>query len=133
MGGSVLILDTQRASCSVLAQALGYDGYRVDVVVDGHEAVERCSAYDVIVADVAASVVLRLKARAPSTEIVVLASADGLDDALVAVRQGAFDFVLEPFYADDISLTIACAAAHRHGRSFTSALTYVRRNVDLLR
>jgi DNA-binding NtrC family response regulator len=133
MGSCVLILGTRLAVCTTLATALGHDGFEVDLVTDEREAVERSDHYDVVVADISAAVIPLVKARSPHTEVVVLAPAARVDDALAAVHQGAFDFVLEPFLADDVSLTVACAAAQRRGTAIGSALAFVRKNVDLLR
>jgi hypothetical protein len=49
------------------------------------------------------------------------------------VQRGAFDFVLRPFFVEDISLTVACAAARRQRLGLGSALTHVLPNHQLLR
>jgi DNA-binding NtrC family response regulator len=152
MASCVLIVDTRRGTCGALATALGHDGFEVDFVADENEAVERGCYYDVVLVDLttsiaspgvagahsppegrAGSIVQRLKARSPATEIVLLAPATGVDQALHAVDQGAFDFVLEPYFPDDVSLTVACAAERRRGTRIGSALAFVRKNAELLR
>ena len=69
---------------------------------------------------------------AGDVDLVVVASPAQIDDAVAAVRRGAFDFVLRPFYVDDISITVACACARRQ-RGYDNVLAHVPKNADLLR
>lgn len=130
--GRVLVADPDHSTCELLREALGYDGFEVAVATERAEALA-LGDFDVVVADIDLDLLGAIKARAPGTEVIVTTSSKALDEALVAVRQGAFDFVLRPFFVEDISLTVACAAARRLRASLESPLGHVRKNHDLLR
>lgn len=117
----------------MLWEALTHDGYRVEVACDSMSALAYANDFDVVVADLGLGIIEALQARKSLAELVVLATPARIDDALASVRRGAFDFVLRPFYIDDISITVACACARRQQLGFDSVLAHVPRNVDLLR
>jgi DNA-binding NtrC family response regulator len=89
--------------------------------------------YDVIIVDIGLDLLEAIKAHDAAVEVVVLALPDRANDALRWVQRGAFDFVLRPFFVEDISLTVACAAARRQRLGLGSALTHVLPNHQLLR
>ena len=132
MVGSVLVADRESSSRELLCQALAQDGFRVEVAGDRPTALAYADAndFDVIVADIRLDLLRVLKKRWPSTEVVLVTCATTLDDAIAAVRQGAFDFVLRPFYIEDISLTVACAAARRQRVDLTIPIRHIRKNHD---
>jgi DNA-binding NtrC family response regulator len=128
MVGSVLIADAESSSRELLCRALAQDGFRVEVAVDRAEALAYANDFDVVIADIRLDLLGAMKKRRPSTEVVLVTCATTLDDALAAVRQGAFDFVLRPFFIEDISLTVACAAARRQRVDLTIPIRHIRRN-----
>lgn len=131
MVGSVLIADAE--PCGLLREALCQDGFHVDVATTRTAALAYANDFDVVIADIRLGLLAPLKARAPATEVVLVTCARTLDQALVAIHRGAFDYVLRPFFVEDISLTVACAAARRHRVGFGSVLLHVRKNHDLSR
>lgn len=120
----------ETATRELLRRALGHDGFHVDAVASHDEIVGREATYDVVLGRIPGDEIPALKARAPRTELVVMTSLEGLAEAHAAIRLGAFDFVLEPFFLDDVSLTVACASARRRGR-LDDLFCYVRRNHEL--
>jgi two-component system response regulator AtoC len=133
MVGSVLVAEQEPATRELLREALVQDGFRVEVAASSSEALAHASDFDVVLADIRLDLLAALKARAPLTEVVLLTGATSLADAVAAVGRGAFDFVLRPFFIEDISLTVACAAARRQRAGLGSTLTHVRKTRDLLR
>lgn len=133
MVGSVLVADCDSDSRELLRQALVQDGYRVEVARDRIIALAHVHAndFDVVLADLRLDLIRPVKTRRPTTEIVVMTGETTLDEAIAAVRQGAFDFVLRPFFVEDISLTVACAAARRQRIDLTIPIRHIRKNHDL--
>lgn len=135
MSGRILIADRDPETREQVRHVLVEDGYRVDITCDRAAALELAETgiYDVIVVDVALDLLADLELGRSDLEVVVLASPSSMDEALSAVRRGAFDYVLRPFDAEDVSMTVACAAARRAGGHFEIVLGHVRKNHELLR
>lgn len=112
MVGTVLIADCDASSRSLLREALEQDGYHVATAADRSEALAYVCAFDVVIADVRLDLVGVLQARFPWSQIVVLTESCTLDEALASIKRGAYDYVLRPYYVEDVSLTVACAAAN---------------------
>jgi len=86
-----------------------------------------------VIADLAFDLLAAVHARDPMTELVVLALPYNIEDAVACVRRGAFDFVLCPVSVEDLSVTVACAAARRQRLGLGSVLSHVRPNHALSR
>jgi DNA-binding NtrC family response regulator len=134
--GRILIADRDPETRELVRRVLAEDGYCVDVICERAPAVElvESGVYDVVVVDVDMDLLADLELGRGDFAVVLVASSSGIDEAISAVRRGAFDYVLRPFYAEDISLTVACAAARRGGGSRLDVpLAHVRKNHELLR
>ena len=130
MDARILIVAPEPAIREQLRTALDHDGFDVDAVASHDEMSGFEASYDVVVGRFPCGEVARFKERAPETELVLLTTLERLAEAHAAIREGAFDFVLEPFFLDDVSLTVACASARRRGR-LDDLFCYVRRNHEL--
>lgn len=126
----MLIIDPDASTRALLREALEQDGFDVDTAMSPMAALD--GDHDVIVVDIGTDIGPLLLARPPHLQIVVLADSGRVDDAMAAVCCGAFDFVLRPFYVEDVSLTVACAAARCRGRTLDNALFYIQKNHELL-
>jgi DNA-binding NtrC family response regulator len=126
VSGSLLIIDPDDSTRGVLYEALRQDGFLVDLAAD--PTVRLARDYDVVLVDITTDVGPLLLTCPAHTQIVVLTCSERLADANAAVLCGAFDFVLRPFYVEDVSLTVACAAARRCGRTLDSVLFHVQKN-----
>ena len=128
--GTILIVDRDAATRELLRELMVEDGYDVLLAADRAEALAIMAvvASDVIVADLSAGIV----ECGPRTAVVLLAASNGVDEAVAACKRGAYDYVLRPFYAEDLSLTVACAVASRSPRRLDRALAHVRKNHELL-
>ena len=130
MVGSVLIADPEPVTQRLLREALVHDGFHVEIAADRGGAIAYANAFDVVVADIRLDLFTILKTRAPATEVVLVTCAKTLDEAIAAVERGAIDFVLRPFFVEEVSLTVACAAARRQRLGLVSPLSHVRKNHD---
>lgn len=132
MDGHILIADQEGAARQRLCEALTHDGFSVTCVSSRIEALAFRGDVDVLITDVTLELVPMFQALRPLTQIVVLASPGHIDEALAAVRQGAFDLVLRPYFIEDVSLTVACACARRNRHDMTMPLALIPRNHDAL-
>src|SRR5574341_1121443 len=54
-----------------------------------------------------------VKARAPATEVIVITAYATAENAVRAMKLGAYDYVLKPFKVDEIGLVVEKALEHR--------------------
>ena len=119
-GASILVVDDETAARLTLDAILKRHGARVDTAADGAAAMEmlRGTSYDVVLLDlrmpgVDGTAVLRWQTRRGSdTQFIVLTAHGSLESAIVAVRAGAYDYLLKPCSVDQILATTESALEH---------------------
>ncbi|MDX6398828.1 MAG: two-component system, OmpR family, response regulator, partial [Gaiellaceae bacterium] len=101
----VLVAEDQLKMASVIRRGLVEEGYAVDVVPDGQEAVIRATAteYDVIVLDVMLpkldgfEVCRRVRAAGVWSPVLMLTARDAVEDRVEGLDAGADDYLTKPF------------------------------------
>ncbi len=119
----ILVVDDEehiRTSLSIFLQSKGFE---VDVACDGREAVSTISTqeYFLVFTDISMpgmdglEALARIRTISPDTEVVMITANLELENAVLAMRCGAFDFITKPFYFDSIEATIGrVLAKHDH-------------------
>jgi two-component system OmpR family response regulator len=100
-----LVAEDQLKMASLLRRGLIEEGYAVDVVANGREAVIRGAAteYDVIVLDVMLpeldgfEVCRRLRASGAWSPVLMLTARDAVEDRVAGLDAGADDYLSKPF------------------------------------
>ena len=119
----ILVADDKENILRLFARFLG-DGYELTTAADGGAALALVASreFDVVVTDLRMPVVdgfevLRaVKARSPATEVVMMTAYATVQDAVRAMKQGAYDYLEKPFDPDDAMLVIARALERRRMR-----------------
>ena len=101
----VLVAEDQLKMASLIRRGLVEEGYAVDVVPDGREAVVRATAteYDVIVLDVMLpqldgfEVCRRVRASGVWSPVLMLTARDAVEDRVAGLDAGADDYLIKPF------------------------------------
>jgi len=101
----VLVVDDDVNLAAMLRRGLTEDGYRVDVVGDGTQAIWQASetAYDVVVLDVMLpgadgfSVCRQLRAADVWTPVLMLTARTAMADRVTGLDTGADDYLAKPF------------------------------------
>ncbi len=118
----VLVVDDKenmrRLVARILADAGGYD---VDEAEDGGRALALVAtrSYDVVVTDIRMpgadgfELLAAVKARDPSVEVIMMTGYATVQDAVRAMKQGAFDYLEKPFDPDAALALVARAAGHK--------------------
>jgi DNA-binding NtrC family response regulator len=109
---SILVVDDEKNIREGLAEALGLEGYRVITAADGAEALAAIEGgrVDLVITDLrmprlAGGELLRTATgRYPGLPIIVLTGHGTIEDAVAAMRGGAFDFLTKPVNLDHLSL-----------------------------
>jgi two-component system, NtrC family, response regulator AtoC len=115
----ILVTDDDPVNTQFFADALAEDGYDVEQIHSGEEAVNRLehAAYDLLVTDVRLPGISGLEVtRAvhhahPDLPIVVMTGFGSMETAIEAIREGAFDYIAKPINLDELKQTISRALA----------------------
>lgn len=117
----LLIVEDDPALAALLGEYLGESNYHVQVINDGDSAIELLSRehFDLVLSDImlpgASGLAILEKAGgdAVRTIVVLMTGYSGIDDALSAVRKGAYDFVSKPFQLPEIRIRLDNAVRYQ--------------------
>jgi DNA-binding response OmpR family regulator len=101
----VLIVEDERKISAYVKRGLKEQGYAVDAVYTGREAMVACDAapYDLIILDIllpemdGLSVCRALRKRGLRAPILMLTAKDAVDDRVAGLDAGADDYLVKPF------------------------------------
>ena len=120
-GASIVVIDDEPNMCAALRKLLGIEGYAVETFVEPERALEhvRRTHPDVVLVDLMmpnlnGMEVLKRVRNHDSSIIVIMITAHGtIDNAIEAVKEGAFHYITKPFNTNELLLTIRKAVDHR--------------------
>jgi DNA-binding NtrC family response regulator len=113
----ILIADDDAASCELFAEVLEREGYQVDQVQTGDEALSRLpeKLYDLLLVDVrmpgmtGLEVTRAVRKEYPCMPILVMTAFGSMETAVEAIHEGAFDFISKPMNLEELKKTVARA------------------------
>ncbi|MGA8893264.1 MAG: sigma-54 dependent transcriptional regulator [Anaeromyxobacteraceae bacterium] len=125
----VLVVDDKENILRLFEKILA-DGHEVTTASDGTRALALLGSgeFDVVVTDIRMpgaggfEVLAAVKARSPSTEVVMMTGYATVGDAVRAMKEGAYDYLEKPFDPDAAALTVARAAERRRLRDEAASL-----------
>ena len=126
----VMIVDDMPEGCWVMSNLVQRAGYAALTASNGPDALELFSTDkpDLVMLDVCMptmngfEVLAQLRARDHSVPVIMLTAYGKTDDAVRAIRGGAFDYVTRPFNNDELLLTLNRALDDRALRSRSRAV-----------
>ncbi len=126
----VLVVDDDNDIRSLLSDLLKGDGYRVQAVGTGSEALAAVEKErpDLVMMDVklpdqdGLNVLKELKRNHSDLEVIVMTAFGGSSTAIKAMEQGAYDYVTKPFDIDDLLATLKRVFEHADMSNEVSAL-----------
>lgn len=115
--GSILIADDEELLRRVLADTLSEEGYSVEIVDSGSRAWERLhhKSFDLAFFDIRmpdpSGLELLLRAREAQllTPIIIMTGQTTMENAVEAMKRGAFDYLTKPFDLDEVKSLAARA------------------------
>ncbi len=118
---TIVVADDEKNIREGLAEALSIDGYRALPAADGEEALAlvESGAADLVITDLrmpkmgGTDVLNHVVSRYPGLPVIVLTGHGTIEDAVVAMRAGAFDFLTKPVNLDHLSLLVKRALESR--------------------
>lgn len=107
---NILIVDDEENARIGLSKLLSQEGYRVDAVANGHEALDyldqkRVSLVitDINMPEMDGLVFLReLNRDYPSTDVIMMTAYGGVESYLEAMNLGAFEYLNKPIKLDEL-------------------------------
>ena len=116
----ILLVDDEERFLATLARLLNRRGFEVRTAASGGQALEALASGQtatVIVLDVrmpgmdGLEALRRIKGLHPACEVIMLSGEAALDDAIEAVRGGAFDYIQKPCEIDELEAKIRSASS----------------------
>ncbi len=126
----ILVVDDEEQMRGLLAKVLDKSGYQVAACGDGAEAlaVLEKEPMDLVVTDVrmpgmsGMDALKAIKELNPDTVVIIMTAFGSIDQAVQAVKEGAYDYINKPFKIDEMLLTIDKALEERRLRHEVSSL-----------
>ena len=106
----ILVVDDEPAVRDALRRALSLEGYRVELAVDGAEALKQLalSSPDAIVLDIlmpnvdGLEVCRRLRRTGDRTPVLMLTAREAIPDRVAGLDAGADDYLVKPFALEEL-------------------------------
>jgi DNA-binding NtrC family response regulator len=117
----ILVADDEANLRKVLGALLRREGYLVEGVADGAEALERLEreTFSAVISDLrmpgvdGMALLKQVQARWPETPVIIITAHGTVDTAVEALKAGAFDFITKPYDQAELTKVVAKAVATR--------------------
>ncbi len=118
---SILVVDDKDSMRNVIRETLIEEGHRVDAAGNGRKALDliQNKSYDVVVTDLkmpdvdGMKVLEEVKNTDSDTSVIVMTAYGTIEDAVAAMKKGAFDFITKPFDTDYLCVLVKRAMETR--------------------
>jgi two-component system response regulator AtoC len=117
----ILVVDDEEIMRSSLTDWLSEDGYDVLAVEDGFLGIEEVQKrdYDLAIVDLkmpkidGLEVLKRMNKIRPRLPVIIITAYATVDTAVVAMKEGAADYIVKPFNPEEISMIIGKMVEHQ--------------------
>ena len=117
----ILVVEDDRFFRQMYADLLMEEGYEVDTVASGDEAFELLekSGYQLVITDLVMpgmsgiEVLSRVKRQTPTVDVILVTGHANLESAILALKNGARDYILKPFNHEEFKHTVALCFEQR--------------------
>jgi len=113
--GRILVVDDELPVCKSIAGALETEGYQMDAVQSGEEAVKRLAEaeYDLLLVDLmmpgmsGMELLEAVKKEHPTAVVIMITGYPTMKTAVQAVKLGAFDYLPKPFTPKELRVLVS--------------------------
>ncbi len=131
----ILVVDDEDILRDAICEALQRNGHDVVGSPDGDAALERISTetFHVVITDLkmpgkdGMEVLEETRCLLPETPVILITAHGTIQNAVEAMKKGAFDYIIKPFNLDELEILVERALKHR-GLSMENE--YLRTRVD---
>ncbi|MCK4607768.1 MAG: sigma-54-dependent Fis family transcriptional regulator [candidate division Zixibacteria bacterium] len=118
---NILVVDDKDSMRNMLTETLLEEGYRVDAADNGEKALDlaRNKSYDLVVTDLkmpdvdGLQVLDGVKEVDENTSVIVMTAYGTIEDAVAAMKKGAYDFITKPFDTEYLCVLVNRALENR--------------------
>lgn len=118
---SILLVEDDEILRITISDALAKKGWTVAAVEDGIDAGRLINKndYDIIVCDIrlprknGIEILQEAKKLYPETEVIMMTAYGKVEDAVSAMRLGAYDYIIKPFPLEDLIMRIEKIVSHQ--------------------
>lgn len=136
----ILVVEDERKISTYLKRGLEEQGYAVDAVFSGREALEwaEATSYDLIILDIllpemdGLTVCRELRSRDNRTPILMLTARDTVDDRVNGLDSGADDYLVKPFAFKELLARLRAMSRRNVDMPKTSVLQLADLTLDTL-
>lgn len=154
----ILLIDDEAELRDLLEEALRGGGHKVTTASDGAEGLDHIKAgvFDVVVCDVrlpkvdGLTLMRRVRKESPRTEVILMTAYADVANAVAALKEGAYDYLMKPFDVDELLVQLKRLADHKalkteleeaktqlsgrgHGPLLVGESPAIRRALDMIR
>ncbi len=120
----ILVIDDDQTVRSVLETFLQDEGYEVECVSDGQAAVSSYNpeSFDIVLLDLVMpgmggiDVLKEIRSRDSSACVIIVTAHGTIENAVEAMRLGAYDYITKPFRIEDVAAVLRRAAEFKRLR-----------------
>ncbi len=117
----ILAVDDERNILKLVSATLKKQGYAVDTALSAEEAIERfnTSTYDLVLSDLklpgrsGIELLDYLRSREPNLPVIMMTAFGTIENAVEAMKKGAFNYLTKPVNADEL-LSVAKEAIEKY-------------------
>jgi DNA-binding NtrC family response regulator len=110
----ILVVEDDSSMSFFLSEAMKKEGYQVDAVASGEEAVERIAQdrFNLVILDLklpsmdGMEVLANIKATNPEMVVIMITAHGSKDIAIEAIRKGAYDYFTKPFGINEMRVVV---------------------------
>ena len=121
----ILLAEDEVDLNNVVTRYLKKNGYSVDSVLDGEEALNylEYSEYDLVILDIMMpkvdgfEVIKKLRDKGNHTSVLMLTARDSADDKVKGLDLGADDYIVKPFDFNELMARIRAVVRRKYGNS----------------
>lgn len=121
----ILLAEDEVDLNNVVTRYLKKNGYSVDSVLDGEEALDylEYSEYDLLILDIMMpkvdgfEVIKKLRDKGNHTSVLMLTARDSADDKVKGLDLGADDYIVKPFDFNELLARIRAVVRRKYGNS----------------
>ncbi|MCI4625022.1 MAG: sigma-54 dependent transcriptional regulator [Candidatus Magnetoovum sp. WYHC-5] len=119
--GKILIIEDEKSMNDVLSMLLEDEGYNVSQALDGKEGIDiiRKDIFDIIITDIKMpyadgfTILKTVLELSPETIVIMITAFGTTEDAIDAMKMGAYDYIQKPFKIDEIRIIVRNALEKR--------------------
>jgi two-component system nitrogen regulation response regulator NtrX len=126
----ILVIDDEKSIRTTLQEILRYENYEVDLASSGPEGLEMfaLNKYDIVLCDIkmpemdGLEVLEKIFEKASDTQVIMISGHGNVENAVQAIKHGAYDFIQKPLDLNRLLITIRNAMDKSSLISETSVL-----------